>query len=137
MRQVAPTARRILIGIAMLAGVSQALGSESSTVITLTPPRAALAQEALWLKLTVGVLPRGALLRINREDGRPVGSVAPHGGTAALIPQDYTLALPNDIVADGAVRLRLQMRTSDGNLRAPTPKEVLGTELVYVPADRR
>lgn len=136
MRRVAPIARRILVGMAMLAWVSQALGSESSTVITLTPPRAALAQEALWLKVTVGVLPRGALLRINREDGRPVGSVAPHGGTAALIPQDYTLALPKDIVADGTVRLRLQMRTSDGNLRAPTPKEVLGTELVYVPADR-
>lgn len=136
MRRVAPIARRILVGMAMLAGVGQALGSESSTVITLTPPRAALAQEALWLKVTVGVLPRGALLRINREDGRSVGSVAPHGGTAALIPQDYTLALPKDIVVDGTVRLHLQMRTSDGNLRAPTPKEVLGTELVYVPADR-
>ena len=136
MRRDAPIARRILVGMAMLASVSQALGSESSTVITLTPPRAALAQEALWLKVTVGVLPRGALLRINRGDGRSVGSVAPHGGTAALIPQDYTLALPKDIVADGTVRLLLQMRTSDGNLRAPTPKEVLGTELVYVPADR-
>ena len=136
MRRGAPATRRIVIGMAMLAWVGRAVGSESSAVITLTPPRAALAQEALWLKVTVGALPRGALLRINREDGRPVGSVAPHGDTAALIPQDYTLALPKDIVADGTVRLRLQMRTSDGNLRGPTPKEVLGTELVYVPADR-
>jgi hypothetical protein len=120
-----------LVGMLLLAGAADQ--AEPSDVIVLTPPRAAVAREAIWLKVTVGPLPRGALLRVTTEDGRPVGTISPFGATARQTSQDYTLPLPKSAGAGAPVRLRLELQEPNGTSRAPKPGEVLGVSPVYVP----
>ena len=126
--------RRLLIcfaGVLLLAGLSY--GADAFKVVTLAVPRAAVAHEAIWLKLTVASLPRGSLLRVSTDEDRPIGTVSPFGATART-PQEYTLPLGKDVVAGGTVRLRIQMQEPNGTLRAPTPSELLSSTLIYLPA---
>jgi hypothetical protein len=120
-----------LVGMLLLVGPAGA--AESSGVIELTPPRAAVAREAIWLKVTIGRLPRGALLRVTTEDGRLVGTISPFGATLGQAAQEYTLALPRNVTEGAVVRLRLDLEEPNGTSRAPNSGEVLGVALVYVP----
>ena len=115
------------VGMLLLAG------ADPSDIIVLTPPRAAVAHEAIWLKVTVGTLPRGSLLRVTTEDGQPVGTISYFGTTAGQTFQDYTLPLPKSATEGGVVRLRIEMHEQKGTSRAPKPGEVLDVALVYVP----
>src|SRR4029077_831293 len=123
--------RPICVG-GMLLLAAAANGQEPSDVIVLTPPRAAVAHEAMWLKVTVGHVPRGSLLRVTTEDGRPVGTISSFGTVAVQTPQDYTLPLPQS-ASGKAVRLRIELQETGGISRPPNPGEVLGVALVYVP----
>lgn len=120
-----------LVGLLLLAGAAGA--AESAGTYVLTPPRAAAAREALWVRVTVGVLPRGALMRVTTHDGRLIGTISPFGTAPGQGPQTYTLALPNDAAAGGAIRLRIEIRPRGGAWRAPTPDEVLSVTPAYVP----
>jgi len=119
----------ILIVGAFLSGAAHA--AEPFEVVELPLPEAAAGQQALRLKLTAGALPRGALLYVTTEDGELVGTVASSEPMKAALENE--LPLPRDAAKGATVRLRLQMRTRDGALRAPTADEVLGLALVYVP----
>jgi hypothetical protein len=119
-----------VVGILFLA--LPARGTEPSDIVALTPPRAAAAHEAIWLKVTVGPLPRGSLLRVTTEDDRPVGTISPFGTMAAQAPSNYTLPLPKSASGE-AVRLRIQIREASGILRPPNSSELLDVVLVYVP----
>jgi len=109
-----------------------AIAAEPSDVTVLTPPRAAIAHEAIWLKVTVGFLPRSSLLRITTDDGQPVGTISPFGTTPVQTPQDYMLPLPKSATVSEAVRLRIQIQEANGTSRTPKPSEVLGVALIYV-----
>ena len=121
--------RSLLMAGALLMGPARA--AEPLKVIELPLPRAAVGQEALRLKLTAGSLPRGALLRVTTEDGRPIGTVSPFGTVPA--GQDYELALPKGAANGATVRLQIQIQTPNSSPRAPTADEILGLSLVYVP----
>ena len=123
---------RLLCLMAVLFLAPTAKAAESSVSVTLTPPRAAAAHEAIWLKVTVGPLPRGALLLVTGEDGTLAGTISPFGTGPGQTPHDYTLPLPRGAVGE-AIRLRLQIREPNGLTRAPNANEVLGESLVYVP----
>jgi hypothetical protein len=120
-----------LVGLRLLVGAAGAM--ESSGVIELTPPRTVIAREAVWLKVTVGRFPRGALLRVTTEDGRLVGTISPFGATLGQTSQEYTLALPKEVTEGEVVRLRMEMEEPSGTSRQPRPGEVLGVALAYVP----
>jgi hypothetical protein len=115
-----------------LVGMLLPAGAEPSDIILLTPPRAAVAKEAIWLKVTVGILPRGSLLRVTTEDGQPVGTISPFGAMVGQTFQDYTLPLPKRVTEGGAVRLRIEIQEK-GMSRTPKLGEVLDVALVYVP----
>jgi hypothetical protein len=119
------------VGMCLLAGTAH--GAELFESITLTPPRAAAPREAIWLKVTAGSLPRGSILRVTTEDGRPIGAITPFGATPGQTVQDYTLPLPKSVTDAAVIRLRIQMQQPNSTSRAPTPGELLGTSLIYVP----
>ena len=126
----------LLVGALVVAAIAAAAQS-SPGVYALTPPRPTVAGEAIWLKLTVGPLPRGTVLRVSTEDGRPVGTIAPFGAAASQSVQDHLLALPTTASAGAAVRLRIELQDPNGTSRAPAPGEVRGVTLVYVPVTNR
>src|SRR5204862_2601634 len=96
MTAVASPRRWFLVSLAMLLMSNMAWGTESFAAITLTPPRAARTQEAIWLKVIVGLLPRGSRLLVNREDGQLVGTIASFGQSGRA-PRDYVLPIARDI----------------------------------------
>ncbi len=104
-------------------------------MIVLTPSRTAEPHEAIWLKVTVGPLPRGSWLSVIDEDGKLVGTITPFGAGVGQTSVDYTLPLPKSATSGGPVRLRIEMLKPGGASRPPTPSEVLGVQLVYVPSD--
>jgi hypothetical protein len=106
---------------------------EPSKLLVLTPSRAAEPHEAIWLKVTVGPLPRGSRLSVTDEDGKLVGTITPFGAGVGQTSLDYTLPLPKSAASGGPVRLRMEMLKPGDASRPPTPNEVLGVQLVYVP----
>lgn len=122
-----------LAGLGLL--VRAAYGADSFTLLTLTVPVATDTHEALWLDATVGSLPRGSFLNIETEDGRLIGTISPFGVTA-LTPQTYKLALPKDAVKGSALRIRVQVQQSDGTVRVPNSRELLGVKLARVNTDK-
>ena len=107
--------------------------AEPSKLLVLTPSRAADPHEAIWLKVTVGPLPRGSRLNVTDEDGKLVGTISPFGAGVGQTSVDYTLPLPKSDASGGPVRLRMEMLKPGDASRPPTPSEVLGVQLVYVP----
>ena len=118
-----------LASMLLLAGCE----AEPSKLLVLTPSRAADTHEAIWLKVTVGPLPRGSRLNVTDEDGKLVGTISPFGAGVGQTSVDYTLPLPKSDASGGPVRLRMEMATPGAAARQPTPSEVLGVQLVYVP----
>ena len=106
---------------------------EPSKLLVLTPSRAADPHEAIWLEVTVGPLPRGSRLSVTDEDGKLVGTIIPLGAGVGQTSLDYTLPLPKSDASGGPVRLRMEMLKPGDASRPPTPSEVLGVQLVYVP----
>lgn len=105
--------------------------AEPFKMVELSLPQAAAGAQALRLKITAGALPRGALLYVSTEDGEAVGAVPSSLPMKSGLENE--LPLPKRAAKSATVRLRLQMRTPGGTLRAPTADEVLGLSLVYVP----
>jgi len=108
---------------------------EPSKLLVLTPSRAADPHEAIWLKVTVGPLPRGSRLSVTDEDGKLVGTISPFGAAVGQTSVDYTLPLPKSASSGGPVRLRMEMVRPGDAARPPTPSELLGVQLVYIPSD--
>jgi len=108
---------------------------EPSKLLVLTPSRAADPHEAIWLKVTVGPLPRGSRLSVTDEDGELVGTISPFGAAVGQTSVDYTLPLPKSASSGGPVRLRMEMLKPGDAARPPTPSELLGVQLVYIPSD--
>ena len=108
---------------------------EPSKLLVLTPSRAADPHEAIWLKVTVGPLPRGSRLSVTDEDGKLVGTISPFGAAVGQTSVDYTLPLPKSASSGGPVRLRMEMVRPGDAARPPTTSELLGVQLVYIPSD--
>ena len=72
-------------------------------------------------------------LSVTDEDGKLVGTITPFGARVGQTPQDYTLPLPKGASSGGPIRLRMEMLKPGDASRPPTPSEVLGVQLVYVP----
>ena len=76
---------------------------------------------------------RALALSVSSEDGKLVGTITPFGATVGQTSLDYTLPLPKSAASGGPVRLRMEMLKPGDASRPPTPNEVLGVQLVYVP----
>jgi hypothetical protein len=100
--------------------------------VELTLPRAAAADEAVWLQVRAGALPRGTEIQVSTGDGVLLGTVSPFG-TPRGQSATYTIPLPKTAVRDGRVRLRFEVHEVGAPARPPRPGEVENVSLIYVP----
>jgi hypothetical protein len=103
--------------------------------IVLTLPRTPAAQEAAWLSVRVGVLPRGLRILVLSDDGKLLGSISPFAIAPGKEAGTYTIPLPDDAVKEGQVAVRLVVEER-GVTRSPTGSEVEDVGLVYAPVSR-
>lgn len=98
-------------------------------------PRLPNASEAVWARVDAGALPPGARIRLLTPDGTLIGGAAPFGGPRGQTAASYDFALPDNAIADGRVRLRVEIVEAGGATRPPQPGEA-EVELRYVPVTR-
>ena len=122
--------------IALLAqGADATAGEIPSGARRLAVPRAPAAQEAVWLNVRVGVLPRGLRILVLSDDGKLLGAISPFAIVPGKEAGTYTIPLPDDAVQQGHVTVRLVVEER-GVTRPPTGSEVEDVGLVYVPVTR-
>lgn len=124
-------------GLLSAAPSSFAIAAEpDAATFELMLPRRAAADEAVWAQVRVGALPRGAEVTVETADGARLGSVSPFGLRSAQQGASYTIPLPAGAIVDGRVQLRLQVTQASAAARAPTPSEVEGVSLIFVPVTK-
>jgi hypothetical protein len=121
-----------LFAVALCATSASATCGSRQQAIELMLARPATANEAVWLQVRVGMLPRGGRLRILTAAGDLVGTVAPFGARGGQ-GGTYILPLPKAAVAEGRVQLCLEAQEADAPARAPRPGEVDAVELIHLP----
>lgn len=108
------------------------VGAQEAAMIELAAPRSPARGEAVQVQVTTGPLPQGARLVLMTEQGEILGAAAPfgpprgRGGTTATVP------VPRSAMADGHLRLRLQVVEPGALPRAPRSGEVERLDLVVV-----
>src|SRR4051812_35629656 len=92
-----------LLGIGLLVGPVPARAESPDGMLTLTLPRPPAADEALVLRLSVGVLPRNARVVVQTVDGEIAGTVAPYGVRPGRKAGEFTLPVPAKAVVGDKV----------------------------------
>jgi hypothetical protein len=126
----------LALAIIGLAGLAFAAGSPPSGTIELKLAHPPASGEETWLRVQVGTLPRGALVRVSTADGQVLESVQPFGAKAAQSGGLYTVPLPKGTVVSRRARLRVEVIDSAGAAHAPSAAEVERVELINVPVSR-
>ena len=97
--------------------------SPAARTVTLTLPHALRAGETATLLVSVGVIPKGARIRITTPSGRNVGTISPYGIRAGREAGTYTVPLPAHAIRGRRVCVLLALVFGDTR-RAPEEHEV-------------
>ncbi len=119
----------------LLGGAGQA-AAELARSVTLTLPRAAAPNEAVWVEVRAGYLARGAEIVVTSRRGEEIGVISPfaiHGHREA---GTYSFALPTGDLRHGKVTVRLSLERAGRAPRAPTRAEVKAVRIVFVKVAR-
>jgi hypothetical protein len=108
-------------------------GNAESGAVTVTLPRAAGAGEAVWLELHAGNLARGAILQVRSSTGALLLAVASPTGAVGQGAGTFKVPIPSNLVAEGKVSLKLEVKEPGAPARPPRPGEVESIEPIYVP----
>jgi len=122
-----------LLCISWLATGAVAFEEARPGIVQLVLPRQPAAQEAVWVRITVGALARGARLRVSTSDGTLIGSVASFGARRGQESASYDIPIPPSAVVDGRVQLRLEVLEAGAPARAPAAGEIEDVALLYIP----
>ena len=104
--------------------------------VSLSLPRIAKPDEAVWLELRAGVLAPRAKLRIRSSDGMLILPVAPSAVPAGQAAGTFLVPLPPKLVVGGKVELRVEVQEPGSPARAPTQSEIEDLVLILVPISR-
>ncbi|WP_161493790.1 hypothetical protein [Nitrosospira lacus] len=102
-------------------------------MIELAITRPATPQEAVWVQVRAGNLPRGTEIRVSTRKGILLGTVSPFGGPPGQEAITHTIPLPQSVIVNNRVQLRLTVDAPGKPARSPQPGEVESINLVYVP----
>ncbi|SIO36254.1 hypothetical protein SAMN05444166_4103 [Singulisphaera sp. GP187] len=123
-----------LLGIGLLASLLPSGGEAPGGKLTLTLSRQPTKDEAIVLRLAVGVLPRNARVIVRTVDGKIAGTVAPFGVRPLQKAGVYQIAVPAKAVVGDKVTLRLEvLEKGAGEARLPTREEIEDAKLTFVP----
>jgi hypothetical protein len=102
--------------------------------LTLALPRAPASDEAVALRVKVGILPRGARVVVRLPSGEIVGSVSPFGVLPGRKAGASMIPLPAKAIENGKVQLIFEVEEKGRPAaRPPTKKEMEAVELVFLP----
>ena len=88
--------------------------------------------EAVHVKVSTGILPKGAEIRVRRSDGTLLGTVSPYGVLQGQKAGIHTMALPRDQDPSGRLSLDFELVLDGQAARAPTEQELESVELIFV-----
>ncbi|MGI8515243.1 MAG: hypothetical protein ACR2NT_08870 [Acidimicrobiia bacterium] len=127
-----------LLGIGLLVSPISALTVGTDGMLTLALPRQPAADEAVVLRLSVGVLPRQARVVVRTIDGEIAGTIAPFGVRPGREAGVHTIPIPAKAVVGDKVTLRFEILERDAQAgRFPTCAEIKEAKLVFMPVSRR
>jgi hypothetical protein len=124
----------LCLAASTLYATAAGLAGEGS--IDLALPRPAGASEAVWLQVSVGMLPPGAQLEIRARSGELLGSLSPFATPRGQGAGAYLVPLPESVITNGRVELRLVLLQPGAAPRPPSATEVEDVSLAYVPVTR-
>ncbi len=119
----------------LLGGAGQAT-AEAARNMTLTLPRAAAPNEAVWVEVRAGYLARGAEIVVSSQTGKEIGVISPFAIRGLRDAGAYSFALPPGDVRRGKVTVRLSLERAGRSPRAPTRSEVKAVRIVFVKVAR-
>jgi hypothetical protein len=130
--------------VAAAASLALAAGIFAASLTGLTPdgtvvlelPRSPTINEAIYLRLGLGVLPPHATLVVKTTDGQILGRVAPYGRRPNQKVGIQIIPVPAQTLVNGKVSLRLEVEPRDAAVRPPKENEVADVTLVLRPVTR-
>jgi len=113
-----------LISFALLVQSAGAPGR----VVTLVLPRDLNTDEAAAVEVKVGVIARGAQIRIETTSGKLLGVISPYGVRSGDEAGTYPIPVPPEAISNKRVSLRITL-SYNRSKRAPTAQEVRNVQL--------
>lgn len=103
-------------------------------VVELVLPRSLNDGEGVSAELTLGVLERGAEVRVETTGGRLLGTISPYGIRSGHEAGTYTVPVPAEEVSNDRVSLRIILDRHRRGKRAPTAQELKSVKLTITQA---
>ena len=108
-------------------------GGAPGRVVNLVLPRSLHEDEGLAVELKLGVLERGAAIKIETTSGRNLGTISPYGIRSGEEAGTYTVPVPPEVVSNNRVSLRIILDQHSRGKRAPTDQELRAIRLQITP----
>ena len=118
-----------LIAFALLAQT----GSAPGRVVNLVLPRSLTAEEGVSVELTLGVLERGAAIKLETTSGRKLGTITTYGIRSGEEAGTYTVPVPPELISNNRLSLRIILDQHSRGKRAPTDQELRAVRLQITP----
>ena len=99
---------------------------------TLALPHRLERGEAATLRITAGILPRGARVVVRLASGKILGTVAPFGVLPGQKAGFTTIPVPADAWTDGKITVVLELEERGKPPRVPTPAEIEAVEVALI-----
>lgn len=96
--------------------------------MTLVLPRDLSTDEAAAVEVKVGVIARGAQIRIETTSGKLLGVISPYGVRSGDEAGTYPIPVPSEAISNKRVSLRITL-SYNRSKRAPTAQEVRNVQL--------
>ena len=117
-----------LISFALLVQTSGAPGR----VVNLVLPRDLSADEGVAVEVKVGVIARGAQIKVETTSGKLLGVISPYGIRSGDEAGTYPIPVPAEAISNKRVSLRITL-SYNRSKRAPTAQEVRSVQLKITP----
>jgi hypothetical protein len=118
-----------LISLALLMQTAGATGR----VVTLVLPRDLTSDEGAAVEVKVGVIARGAQIKVETTSGKLLGVISPYGLRSGDEAGTYPIPVPPEAISNKRISLRLTL-SYNRSKRAPTAQEVRSVQLKITPS---
>jgi hypothetical protein len=111
-------------------------GGAPGRVVNLVLPRSLNEDEGLAVELTLGVLERGARVRVQTASGKMLGVISTYGIRSGEEAGTYSVPVPPELVSNNRLSLRITVNYTRDKQRAPTDQELRSVKLQITPHRR-
>ena len=102
-------------------------------VVNLVLPRDLSADEGAAVEVKVGVIARGAQIKVETTSGKLLGVISPYGIRSGAEAGTYPIPVPAEAISNKRVSLRISL-SYNRSKRAPTAQEVRSVQLKITPS---